>query len=234
MLLALGEEDADEVQRRLYEIRRGLELSAEELAEVRRHLLVLPLAGTDVQLVATKDRNGRPEETRFYRELRQRLGDAAVDWRLLVLDPLSRWAGPETETDNFAATRFVSAIEALTKVRGNPTVLLSHHTTKAARTGNSPSDATAARGASALTDGVRWVANLVAQDGGLCLSLVKTNYTAPAEPCPLKREEGGVLRVLTRAEIDAQGKQSKANGKTKKSAAKEPEESEDDPNQAAF
>jgi len=201
VLLALGEEDEEEVRRRLYDIREGLELSPEEWGELKRKLLVLPLAGQAVQLVSAQGKDRRPEETPFFRELRQRIEGMGVDWRLLVLDPLSRWAGPETEIDNFAATRFVAAVESLAQVRGRPTVLLAHHTTKAARRGLDAGEATAARGASALTDGVRWVANLLKTEGSpLGLSLVKTNYTAEAPDLPLKRGNSGVLRALTHQE----------------------------------
>jgi RecA-family ATPase len=241
VLLALGEEDEEEVRRRLYDIREGLGLSAEEWGALKQNLMILPLAGVPVQLVSAQDRNGKPEETPFFHELRRRIDGAGVDWRLLVLDPLSRWAGPETETDNFAATRFVAAVESLSQVPGTPTVLLAHHTTKVARRGLDAGEATAARGASALTDGVRWVANLLYPEGSSLphLSLVKSNYTARAPALPLKREEGGVLRALSSQELEAQlaaerakstRKASEKNGKASKKNHQEPEETDDDPN----
>lgn len=238
VLLALGEEDEEEVQRRLYDIREGLGLSVEEWEELKRKLLVLPLAGHAVQLVSAQGKDRRPEETPFFQELRQRIEGMGVDWRLLVLDPLSRWAGPETETDNFAATRFVAAVESLSQVRGNPTVLLAHHTTKAARRGLDAGEATAARGASALTDGVRWVANLLKPEGSSLphLSLVKSNYTAPAPDVVLKRGEGGVLRALTRQELEqiAAEKTRKNGKKASKKNHQEPEETDDDPDTSPF
>lgn len=246
VLLALGEEDKEEVLRRLYDIREGLKLSPGEKEELKRKLKILPLAGVPVQLVSAQGKDKRPEETPFFQELRQRIEGAGVDWRLLVLDPLSRWAGPETETDNFAATRFVAAVESLAQVQGNPTVLLAHHTTKAARRGLDAGEATAARGASALTDGVRWVANLLKPEGSSLphLSLVKSNYTAPAPDLPLKRGEGGVLRGLSRQELEEQlaadaARNGKASKKTSKASEKngkpsKPEETDDDPNQPAF
>ena len=227
VVLALAEEDQDEAHRRLYAVRRGLDLSEREWADVLDRITLLPLAGDDVRLVA-QGKDGQAEETPVFRELRERLASMGDDVRLVVLDPLSRWAGAETETDNHAATRFITAVESLTRSPGNPTVLLSHHTTKAARQGMGAGEATAARGASALTDGVRWVANLVKSDGVLSLSLVKTNYTAPAEDCPLKREDGGVLRAPTEAERrDAERSResgrsgSKTNGKSKEKKGSE-------------
>jgi RecA-family ATPase len=222
VVLALAEEDTDEAHRRLYAVRRGLALSEQEWADVLDRITLLALAGDVVQLVAAQGKDGRTEETDVLRELRERLASGGEDWKLVVLDPLSRWAGSETETDNYAATRFVTAIESLTRAPGNPTVLLSHHTTKAARQGLGAGEATAARGASALTDGVRWVANLVKSDGLLSLSLVKTNYTAPAEDCPLKRKDGGVFERLSKDELDQarQGAASDRDGAGKKPSGK--------------
>ncbi len=238
VLLALGEEDKEEVLRRLYDIREGLKLSPGEKEELKRKLKILPLAGHAVQLVSAQGRDKKPEETPFFRELHQRIEGAGVGWRLLVLDPLSRWAGPETETDNFAATRFVAAVESLSQVRGNPTVLMAHHTTKAARRGLDAGEATAARGASALTDGVRWVANLLKPEGSSLphLSLVKSNYTAPAPDVVLKRGEGGVLRALTRQELEqiAAEKTRKNGKKASKKNHQEPEETDDDPDTSPF
>ena len=241
VLLALGEEDEEEVRRRLYDIREGLALTPEEWGALKQNLMILPLAGRAVQLVSAQGRDGKPEETPFFHELRRRIEGAGVDWRLLVLDPLSRWAGPETETDNFAATRFVAAVESLSQVPGNPTVLLAHHTTKVARRGLDAGEATAARGASALTDGVRWVANLLYPEGSSLphLSLVKSNYTARAPALPMKREEGGVLRALSRQELDklaADARSGKANKRPseKNGKASKPEETDDDPDKAPF
>jgi hypothetical protein len=237
VLLALGEEDEEEVRRRLYDIREGLALTPEEWGALKQNLMILPLAGVPVQLVSAQDRNGKPEETPFFHELRRRIAGAGVDWRLLVLDPLSRWAGPETETDNFAATRFVAAVESLSQVPGNPTVLLAHHTTKAARRGLDAGEATAARGASALTDGVRWVANLLPEGPSrLALCLTKYNYNPPAPDLHLKRGGGGVLRGLDRQELEEQLAADARNGKASKRPSKasekngkasKPEESED-------
>lgn len=249
VLLALGEEDEEEVQRRLYDIRKGLGLSEapEAWAALKRNLMILPLAGVPVQLVSAQGKDKRPEETQAFQELRRRIEGAGVDWKLLVLDPLSRWAGPETETDNFAATRFVAAVESLTQVRGNPTVLLAHHTTKAARRGLDAGEATAARGASALTDGVRWVANLLKPEGSpLSLSLVKTNYTRNAPDVPLKRENGGVLRAMSSEELEhfaaeeaaakkpAKGEKAKPGKAGEKNGKADPKEADDDPNQSSF
>lgn len=215
VLLALAEEDEEEVQRRLWSVRRGLSLNDKEWAEVQRSLLPLALAGKTVNLVRTDRKTGETSETDFLATLRNRLESAGVDWRLVILDPLSRWAGTETETDNAAATRFVAAVESLVTVRGKPTVLLTHHTNKAARAGDGAGDATDARGASGLTDGVRWVASLKLprlddKDRDKKkpppkprLALVKSNYSPPALPRVLERGPDGVLSVLDETKAKA-------------------------------
>ena len=130
------------------------------------------------------------------------------DRRLIILDPLSRFAGPDSETDNSAATRFVQSVESLTKAPGNPAVLLAHHTPKSTRGKDTDSlDANAVRGASALVDGVRWAATLLADSSGdgdtirtATLQLAKSNYTAPAPKHQVKRGDYGVLVALDSTE----------------------------------
>ena len=210
VLLALAEEDAEEVQRRVYNAACVMKLTAEQRSMAVANIVVLPLAGCSVALVAGE--GGHVEETDTLRALRARLAKDVdgepVEWRLIILDPLSRWAGADTEKDNAAATRFVEAIETLAlQSSGNPTVLLAHHTAKATR-GNEANDAGAARGASALTDGVRWVANLDNDGGDAALLTIptKSNYSrADGFRVALvrDRDHGGALRPMTPDELAA-------------------------------
>ncbi len=219
VLLALGEEEAQEVWRRLYWTAKALDLSDDDCALAAEHIVVLPLCGKHVALTLSpaelRGTNVGPStvktiETVFARELRERLNNAGVDWRLVVLDPLSRFAGPDVEIDNAAATRVVQCFERLTETRGNPTVLVSHHTNKASRAGTS--SAGAARGSSALTDGVRWQANLDAKpnpDGiGVSdlatLHVEKSNYGWFPPELWLHRDRdcSGVFRAASKAERD--------------------------------
>lgn len=198
VLLALGEEDAEEVQRRMFNA--GKNLSGEQQRKALERIVVMPLAGVAVGLI---------EETGhapLLEELRARLNAENEGWALLVLDPLSRFAGLDTEKDNAAATRFVQAVETLVTVSGSPTVLLAHHTNKTARNKSSTARDTensGARGASGLTDAVRWVADLDADGKGHAwLEVKKTNYSAPMDAVLLVRdgENGGALRAATAAD----------------------------------
>lgn len=162
VLLALGEEDAEEIHRRLWSVAqlmfpRQAGVDANKRAQVARNITILPMCGFDVTMTCRNPATGMVEPTPLVEALLKRLNDSE-GWRLVILDPLSRFAGADAEVDNAAATRFVEVAERLTKAPGNPTVLVAHHTNKMSRNGDTSS--TAARGASALTDGFRWQANL--------------------------------------------------------------------------
>ena len=73
---------------------------------------------------------------------------------------MDRFLGAEAETDNAAATQFISLLERITlELKGKPTVLFGHHMNKSGVSGTN-TDQAAARGSSALTDGVRFQINL--------------------------------------------------------------------------
>ena len=167
VLLAYGEEDLDEARRRLHRTARAAGLlpdhrgtwaadGAERFNLLRRNLELLPLYGKPAALV---DPDNPDLASTFAEALLARLAEPGEPWALVILDPGARFMGPMAETDNAAATRFVEVLEQLTQIPGGPTVLLAHHTNKAALA-EEDSNQGAARGSSALVDGARWVANL--------------------------------------------------------------------------
>ncbi len=191
-LLALGEEDQDEIQRRVNPYIQFLLAKSQDksqfLTDLRSNLKPLALDGIGPRMIGAKADGYNPEP--FFDDLHKVLQDGKP-WRLIILDPGSRFMGPDCETDNNAATRFIELIEQLTRLPGEPTVILAHHTRKGAK-GNGNKDA--ARGASALTDGARWVAQLTqltdSEDNPtetIELTVSKSNYTARLpEPVHLK------------------------------------------------
>ena len=194
VLLALAEEDEGEASRRLWTVREHLNLDQNELDLVEQRLILLPLAGEQVALDSAKSHGHKG--TPALDALQRQLSASSNPWRLVVLDPLARWAGPDTEIDNDAATRFVTSIEALTRVPGRPTVLLAHHSTKEARHYKKLDKTSVARGAGALTDGARWMATLqtdAKEPDRLTFEVVKSNYTALPTPLKLRREGDGSL-----------------------------------------
>jgi RecA-family ATPase len=210
VLLALAEEEQAELQRRLYYASQELGLTADERRLATERILPLPLAGRSVALTYAAEQAGKDQDvsTAFAAALELRL--RLFTWSLLILDPVSRFAGPDVEIDNAAATRFVQQLERLTAAPGNPTVLVAHHTAKGTRNGQST--ASAARGSSALTDGIRWQANLdpiTEKSGGkdepprivagfACLRVTKSNYGRYPEPVYVQRvdDRHGVLRQV--------------------------------------
>lgn len=206
VLLALAEEDLLEARRRLWRACNALELSRDERAAAAERIDLLPLAGAPVALTRADPKGGEVLETKVAGELRKLLDErAAGGWSLVIIDPLSRWAGGGTEIDNEAATRFCQTIETLAAVAGTPSVLVAHHSSKAsAREGGSD-----ARGVTGIRDGFRWMASMDAvqsKDGARAVLLRnrKSNYSLEFDDLVLLRssEPGseGTLRLATEAE----------------------------------
>lgn len=174
VLLALAEEDLEEVTRRLYRAACAMDLDRAQRAEAAARIVALPLAGTPCALTL-KDKQGNTNEAPALAALRERMSES--EWSLVLLDPLSRWAGDDTEIDNAAATRFVQAVETLVSAPGSPAVLVAHHSSKS----SAASGAANVRGASGIVDGFRWAATMDKIDAGdvtgVRLHLAKTNYT---------------------------------------------------------
>jgi hypothetical protein len=197
VLMALAEEDADEVERRLHSVARALELDADERQLVRERLVVLPLAGNSVALL--DERGNDSNEAATLRRLLVTNG-GTDGWRLVALDPLSRFAGLSTDKDNAAATRVVQAFESLVDVPGRPTVLVAAHSSKAARTEGRVD----VRGASGLPDGFRWVSTLAHHEvpGAVQFRQTKSNYSKPMpDPLVLQRTELGAWRMVGATEL---------------------------------
>ena len=220
VLLALGEEDSDEMQRRLH---RAYHDQADDLAkQVATNLVPLPLYATNPRFMEPVGAATIGDETPFYRNLVDYLEDNGP-WALIIIDPASRFMGAEVETDNAAATRFVELLEAMTQVEGAPTVLAAHHGNKGMLSGEK-TDQGAARGSSALVDGVRWVANLELvddpdelDDGRYCdwrrFRIVKTNYTG--KPAPMHLEYEKTWKPVDDATVKARNRELKGLDKGK-------------------
>jgi len=206
VLMLLGEEDVEEAHRRLYRARRSMCAVAPPDGSIVVHALSgVPVSMLDVESGA---------DTVYMSELRTWIA-AHGPWALIVVDPLSRFAGADAETDNAAATRFVVALESIAVATG-ATVLCAHHTAKVARHGGEVT-ATAGRGSSALVDGVRWqvsmgVERLKLEDpehqsrlGEIVIfAHTKSNYSRRAEPVYLRRDEdnGGALLPLDAVDLE--------------------------------
>lgn len=214
VLLLLGEEDMGEVQRRFYAATR--DLSPEDRALVLKHVHFAPLAGLPTALVgADAGKGDLPETARAdqVREILREAKDAGQPFTLVVIDPLSRFAGTDTETGSNDGTRFVQICETFAAADlGAPTVLIAHHVRKLGKD-EDPDSVDLIRGVVSITDAVRWAAILrqMKRVPGapdiLRLSVVKMNYGMTPDPVELCRPEGGrgTLRLASPEELETYG-----------------------------
>jgi hypothetical protein len=213
-VLILGEEPADEVRRRIYAQAQALGL---ERADLEGRLLVLPGAGTSELALTQAQDGGRPAHTRFADDLYAYLkAEAGPGWDVVIVDPLSHFAGPDVEKDAAAATRLLQVLTRFTTLPGGPAVLLAHHNRKPGKDEGSASASSAVvRGSSAIVDNARWVAQLERDTdplpegfeayGLVRLRVTKSNYAPPPadgdKGMVLLRVAGGALRAPTPAEL---------------------------------
>jgi len=195
VLLVLGEEDEEEVHRRVHRAARHGDEAPPEVA-----IVTLPLAGITCPMVVDG------EDGPFLTWLREHVATTGP-YALIVVDPISRFYGKDAEKDNAAGTRFCQALESLVEASGGASVLGSHHVNKQSRGSGRTVDTSSARGSSAITDGVRWVATIGVEEiegetasAVLKLAVTKTNYAKKPPPVELRYTDGGVLVPLDETE----------------------------------
>jgi hypothetical protein len=213
VFMGLGENAEEDIHRLLRKVVKSLSKQDQEhtffekdpFLEASKRLAVMSVTGSD----ATFIHQGFP--TAFFETLLSQLKarEPEEGWSCIILDPISRFLGADAETDNAAATRFISLLERITlELKGNPTVLFGHHMNKSG-VGSKNTDQAAARGSSAITDGVRWQANLerMRKEEGdddndsfnlnqITLRTVKSNFTAIIPEQKLQKDETGTLRAI--------------------------------------
>lgn len=227
--LVVGEEDLHECHRRLRRVWDRMPSDARRKAAART--LVLPLAGTgDNRLVNEDPVNRTVTKSPRAEELITYLKASAPDggWSLVVVDPLSRFAGMNAETDNASATSTMTVLEELTKLPGDPTVLVAHHTKKRGKDDAVADLVELIRGSSAIKDAARWAVMLEADapdesgKGRAVLRIVKSNRTSTAYAVELVTQygipESGKVRPVR--ELDAEKTAPKNPGKAPKNPGK--------------
>ena len=211
VLVLLGEEDEEEARRRVYR--------AGQHAPVPPGLIeVMYLAGMVCPVVEEQ------ADSIFLAWLREHLRTHGP-YALVIIDPLSRFAGADAEKDNAAATRTVAAMESLVEPSGGATILAFHHTSQVSRGAAARVDATSVRGVSALVDGCRWVATLKVDRAPadsiapheITLAMVKSNYSKFAAPVALTYDdEGGLVPLDDDGQARAQEARTHDDPKTRK------------------
>lgn len=201
VVLALAEETAEEVRRRLYAVAVARRMTTEEVELAYERIVPLGLRGRVVSLARID--GGTVTPSGVHTEMLRLL--SAREYVAVLLDPMSRWAGG-VESDNDLATRGIQLFEQLAAAaRG--TVIVAHHTAKWSRKDGAGDHGSSARGVTAITDGARWQAELQGKDEtDLVLAVTKSNGAPPCEPIRLVREPSGAIRAMTPAEIAATDK----------------------------
>jgi len=198
--LVLGENSDEDIWRLVYKSFSALvskENKNNSAKIVKDRLATLSVTGKNAAFIAA---NG--EELPFYTEFLATLKsmEPAEGWSLIILDPISRFMGSEAEKDNSVATAFISLIEKITlELRGKPAIIFGHHKSKIGGSNNDIGQA-AARGSSAITDGVRFQINLDTVrrddqyiDDEIKMCMVKSNHTKKYAPAILKKGKHGSL-----------------------------------------
>lgn len=122
-VLILGEEDEPELRRRLYSQAYAMGLTGAEHGTAINKILALPGAGLDTLALTQSEEYGAPARTLFAGALYAFLEAKGIEvggWDVIILDPLSRFAGPDVEIDNAAATRLIQVLERFTQASGSP------------------------------------------------------------------------------------------------------------------
>jgi RecA-family ATPase len=200
VVLMAAEDPHTVLHHRLHAFGQGLDDEAK--AALAQQLHIYSLSGEVPTIMATDPKAGPRESWEWLNPIME----AARGARLLVLDPIRRFHGGD-ENDSNHMTRLVQILEWVAKETGCA-ILFSHHTGKNASLSGQGDVQQAARGSSALTDAVRWQANLVGMTKEECsilavptdsrkswvrLAFTKSNYGAPTEDVWLMRGPGGVL-----------------------------------------
>ena len=201
VVIISGEDDREEIQRRLHRITETLTDPEKDL--VKKNLYILDLADK-FELFTYKPSHGEIEITNIPEAIAISIEATLGGADLVIVDPASRFRGGE---ENLAAdaTRFVQALQYL-RDRLGATIWLVHHVNKGA-SGNGANQNNA-RGSSALIDGLRlaYELNVIARKDAvglygdsvadielLSLRSVKSNYGRAAEPITLRRNLNGTL-----------------------------------------
>lgn len=208
----MAEEDEDELARRVRTISDKLSLNAGERSMVDARLFPMGLVGKAPELVAPTEDGSAIEGSGFYKLEGLLKGRAPKGgWRLIIFDPLVKFLPPGAESDNVLASKFVDIIATWPKtLPGRPTLLMAHHTNKSSRKG-AGGDASAARGASSLTDSFRCQVNIWTEERkketpedaaieDILIAITKSNYGPKGTPEKLIRIEQGMFGLESRGD----------------------------------
>jgi hypothetical protein len=206
-----GEDDVEELQRRLCRMTDGL--SSEHKTLIGQNLHFVDLADK-FELFTEKPHQGETRISEVPEAIAKSIGEQVGIASLIIVDPASRFRGGE-ENSAGDTTRFVQALQCL-RDQLQATVWLVHHVNKGARVNGANQNN--ARGSSALIDGLRLGYELNVLEASevkklfgdsstneelLTLRAIKSNYGKPIDPVVLKRCQDGTLAIFHQNPEDA-------------------------------
>lgn len=151
VLAIFGEDDTTELHRRLH---NTVKQSRCEKDSLGKYFFAKSMVGKNNLLTKIVDktlvRTG-------YADSLITVAKKIPDLKLILLDPISRFRGGDSNSDQ-DVTRFVEVLEYISSKTG-ATVICLHHVAKASYSNGAMSQS-AARGSTALSDGVRWQMNM--------------------------------------------------------------------------
>lgn len=197
VLWAFAEDDVDELRRRVFATLKHVARD-----DPRRHRSCADALEGAITLISTSGEEARflspkaDAPTGFFHDFEHTVQELAP--ALVIIDPGSRFMGHD-ENDNAAANRWVALVERLTRAKEGhaaPVVMLAMHTHKGADLEKQG----AVRGASAVTQGARWVATLGVEkdEESMRLRRVKVNG-CPHDGGPFDVERAGRVLVASPA-----------------------------------
>ncbi|MHA1540339.1 MAG: AAA family ATPase [Alphaproteobacteria bacterium] len=209
VLCLFAEDDKAEIHYRFNAIIELENLTEEQQKLLKSNLYIKSMVGEDNLMTKTDGKTKEVIKTSYADNLLKAV-EPLNDLKLIIVDPASRFRGGN-ENAAEDVTRFVEALEYVSKKTG-ATVIVLHHTNKASA--NSGTSQNNARGSSALVDGLRWLLNLTvmnetkAGNHGIPsderkmyieAEITKSNYTAPQASFFLQRAHNGVLKAINLA-----------------------------------
>ena len=221
VLAIFAEDDDEEIHRRLRNISDMLLCSIlGHHTSITNNLYIKSMVGQNNQMTSSLPSGG--VKGTDYADRLIMTAQGIKDLKLIVIDPASRFRGG-VENSAEDTTRFVEQLEYISKKLG-VTVLVIHHANKGSMNANETSQS-AARGSSALTDGVRWQMNLQTMSSNeakkigiddkarrnyVMAEITKNNYAAPQSPVCLMRDNFGTL-TSTAGQLQTKTKSVMAN-----------------------
>lgn len=207
VLFLAGEEDHNEVARRLQSVLKSMGISENKklIGLVNQNLRLFARVGNNERLIDDEDK-----PTEAFKKLKFFL-EKNPNIKLVILDPASKYMGCETEKDAAKAQNWVDLLWQLSLTEGKPSVLVAHHTRKdgskntifkASEKDKAPEmDLDAIRGSGGLVNGFRWAMLLARREYDdnterVFLKVVKANYTKRSGILQFDPDEkhGGILK----------------------------------------